>query len=150
MSRRRVSKRPCRICGKWFQVDPREGDRQRVCISPQCQRERHRRSCSDWHHQNPGYDADLRLRRRLHLCPPPPFTPPVDPFGLSPLRKVNLEAARDAVGQQVVIVVEVASKVLWEGVRDAVRAELIAGQAVTRRLPPEPLRDDMVSARPPS
>lgn len=145
MSRRRVRK-PCRICGKWFRVDARQGDRQRVCSSPECQRERHRRSCSNWHCRNPGYDADLRLWRRLHLCPPPPSTPPVDPFGVSPLRKVNLEAARDVVGQQVVIVVEVASKVLWEGVRDAVRAELTTRQAVARRLPPEALRDAMVSA----
>lgn len=142
-------KRPCRICGKWFRVDPREGARQRVCSSATCQRERHRRACRDWHRRNLGYDADLRRRRRLQLCPVPPAAPPVDPFGVSPLRKVHLEAARDAVGQEVVVVVEVAGQVLWEGVRDAVRAQLIAGQAVARRLPPEVLRDDMVSAAAP-
>jgi len=145
MSRKRV-RRPCGICGKWFRVNPRQGDRQRVCSSPECQRERHRRNCKDWHGRNPGYDADLRLRQRLYLCPPPPSMPPVDPFGTSPLRKVNLEAARDAVGQQVVVLVEVASKVLWQEVRDAVRAEVIVGQVIARRLPPDPVRDAIASA----
>lgn len=113
MSRTSSGKRPCRICGKWFRVDPREGDRQHVCSSRPCQRERHRRACCDWHRRNPGYDRGTRLRRRLHLCPPPPSTPPVDPFGASPLRKVNLEAARDAVGQEVIVVVEFAGQVLY-------------------------------------
>lgn len=40
-----TSKRPCQICRCWFEPDPREGNRQRVCSRDTCQRERHRRNC---------------------------------------------------------------------------------------------------------
>ena len=60
-----MRKRPCKICRKWFLPNPRAGDRQRTCSEPACQRERHRRACSDWHRRNPDYDRESRLRARL-------------------------------------------------------------------------------------
>jgi hypothetical protein len=145
MPRTSPRKRPCRICGKWFRPDPREGTRQRACRRPPCQRERHRRACAAWHRVNPGYDREARLRRRLTLFPPP-SPKPVDPLGASPMGRLNLEAARDAVGLEVTVVLEVAGQVIWEGVRDAVRTQLVGTKDVSRRLPPGPTRDDMAKA----
>ena len=142
MPRKGPRKRPCRVCGKWFRPDAREGDRQRACSAPECQRERHSRAYAAWHDRNPDYDRETRLRRRLTLCPPP-ARKSVDPLGVSPMHRLDLAAARDAVGLEVAVVVEVAGQVLWEGMRDAVRGQLVVSKEVSRRLPPGSARDNM-------
>lgn len=135
--------RPCRICRKWFRREARSGDRQRVCGAASCQRERHRRACAEWHGRNPDYDREDRLRRRLRVLPPSPAAS-LDPLATSPMARLNLDAARDAVGLELIVVVEVVGQVLWQGVRDVVRSQRIAQEAVSRRLPPGPPRDGMV------
>ena len=63
--RARPRKRPCRICGKWFEPDPRVGDRQRTCGRPECQRKWHRKTDAAWRRRNPDYDREGRFRERL-------------------------------------------------------------------------------------
>jgi hypothetical protein len=110
--------RPCRICRHWFLPHPRAGNRQTVCSSPACQRERHRRSCAQWHSRNPDYDREERLRRKL--CKDTPATTvPADPV---PVR-IDRAAARDAVGVEVTVVIEETAKVLVDWARDAVMAQ---------------------------
>lgn len=60
-----VKPRPCRVCRKWFRPDAKVGDRQRVCGSPACQRELHRRNCVGWHRRNPGLEKETRFEERL-------------------------------------------------------------------------------------
>jgi hypothetical protein len=117
-----ASKRPCKICRKWFQPDPRAGPRQRTCSRPQCQRERHRRSCASWHHCNPDYDRETRLRGRLAQTRPK--------SGESDL--VSWPAARDAVGLEVLILLEEFRQLLVDFVRDAVarQAMVFKGKSV--------------------
>ena len=117
-----AQKRPCRICKRWFQPHPRAKDRQRVCSSPSCQRERHRRACRGWHRGNAGYDREDRLRRRLR----------VEEVGggakanaMDPLGRVDWRAARDAVGLEVAVAIEETAKVLWAGTRDAVMRQQV-------------------------
>ena len=45
----------CEVCGKTFTPDRRVGDRQRVCRTLSCQRERKRRAQKRWSEQNPTY-----------------------------------------------------------------------------------------------
>lgn len=40
--KRSGTKRPCRICKKWFFPNPRLGDRQKTCGTPECQRQWHK------------------------------------------------------------------------------------------------------------
>jgi hypothetical protein len=136
-------KRPCSICKTWFRRDPREGSRQRVCSSPSCQRERHRRACAAWHRRNPGYDREDRLRRRLRRRRDVPSAVS-DPLVLPPMRRMDWSAARDAVGLEVVVVLEEASQVLWEQVRDAVSSQRFVGQGVRKKVLGPAARDDMV------
>ncbi len=73
-------KRPCCLCGKWFQPHARVGVRQKVCSSPECQRERHRRNCASWRSRNPDYDRETRLRARVRPdAKAPSVRPAVDP-----------------------------------------------------------------------
>jgi hypothetical protein len=138
-------KQPCRICGRWYLPDPRARAWQRTCERATCRRERHRRSCASWHERNPDYDREERLRRRLRLCELP-ATRPVDPLAGSPLLRLNRQTARDAVGLEVIVVLEETGQVLWQGVRDAVRGQALAGHAVSRRVPLPSCRDDIARA----
>src|SRR5260370_27558039 len=71
---RTLSKRPCRICRRWFRPDPRIGARQRACRSPSCQKARHQRAQAKWCAQNPDYFIARRIQARsLSKQPPEPL-----------------------------------------------------------------------------
>lgn len=128
-------KRPCGICRRWFLPSARAGKRQKVCSDRACQRERHRRSSRDWHLDNPGYDREDRLRSKLVKAVEVPLTA-ADPL---PVR-IDAEAARDAVGMEVAVVIEEMGRVLTDWMRDAVLAQ-------TTRITMESPKHAPVSAR---
>ncbi|MCA9637638.1 MAG: hypothetical protein KC420_16545, partial [Myxococcales bacterium] len=66
-------RRPCRICRRWFDPHPRAGS------APECQRERHRRSCAELRRKKPDAGRERRLRRRLRA-------PPIEDSGSGPGR----------------------------------------------------------------
>ena len=112
-------KRPCRVCRRWFLPSPRAGSRQTVCSDPECQRERHRRSCSAWRRENPDSDRDRRLRERpvrdaggRKLC-----------LDEDPMRGLVLDAVRDVVQLEVLVLIEESAGVLARWCRDAVRSQ---------------------------
>ena len=59
-----MKKRPCAICRKWFEPDPRVGDRQRVCSDPECQRKRQAQNQAAWLARQPGYFLARRIAER--------------------------------------------------------------------------------------
>ncbi len=135
-----VRKRPCAICRKWFEPHPRAGPRQRTCSRPECQRERHRRSCRSWHARNPDYDRETRLRARVAEGRPQTAE---DEFLCWP-------AARDAVSLEVLVVMEEIRRLLVSFVRDAVARQVFAVKGKTGRLPPPPRETaSTLPARPP-
>lgn len=109
-------KKPCKICRRWFWPNRRVGGRQRTCSRPECQAERHRRNCQDWHRRNPDYDREGRLRGRL-----------IRESGegaigalRDPLRQINEKAARDAVGMEIYVFIEEIFRLLLGAARDLV------------------------------
>ena len=130
-------KRPCRICRRWFRPHPRTGDRQRVCGDLACQRERHRRACGRWRCRNPDYDREDRLRRRLR-----------EADAKARGAGLNWSAARDAVGLEVVVVIEEASRDLQSWARDAVLAQPIGKASVSARHARVGPRDAIASGGP--
>jgi hypothetical protein len=115
-----AKKRPCSICRRWFQPNPRTGARQRVCGSDECQRERHRRACKSWHQENPDYDRERRLRDRVVV---EEETIARDSIAALPSHRLRWSAVRDAVGLEVAVVIEESSKVIEKWARDAVRPQ---------------------------
>ena len=107
--------RPCSVCRKRFEPDPRAAKHAKTC-SPACRQELHRRRCLSWHARHPDYDREQRLRGRV--VPAREGAPPA-----APLDEVDWSAARDAVGLEVQVVVEEVVKVLARGARDAVRSK---------------------------
>ena len=132
-------KRPCRVCRRWFLPDPRAGDRQRTCSDPECQRERHRRACADWHRRNPDYDREDRLRRRLRREPEEAG----QAGSCGPLDQIDWEAARDAVGLQGSVLAEEIGEVLVSWARDAVSGKPAGFTEENRKVPLLSPRDDM-------
>jgi hypothetical protein len=63
-------KRPCRFCRRWFQPDPRVGNKQYACSADACQHARQRGNERAWHERHPGYfrgrEAAHRAWRRAH------------------------------------------------------------------------------------
>ncbi len=121
-----VRKRPCRVCRKWFAPSPRAGGRQRTCGRDECQRERHRRACAQWHERHPDYDRESRLRERVRV-----EVVRGEPLARDPMAEVAWDAARDAVGMEAAVIVEETGKVLALWTRDAVRAQ---AAEITRKL----------------
>jgi hypothetical protein len=129
-------KRPCRICRRWFDPHPRAGDRQRVCGSADCQRERHRRACRAWREREGEADRRHRLEQRLRADP--------QDSG-SGAGKVRWAVVRDAVGLEVAVILEELHRLLEDVVRDAVRRQVAGIAEESHRQSALGRRDDMVS-----
>ena len=87
-------KRPCRICRRWFYPDPRAGDRQRACSTPDCQTARRQKTQANWRAENPGYAAAYRIdQRHLQPNPDPPHVP-------APFDKLPWDLAKDQFGDK--------------------------------------------------
>jgi hypothetical protein len=106
-------KKPCRICRRWFEPHPRAGARQRACSN--CQSERHRRSCADWHAKNPGYDKKRRLRASARLDDAADADEPMD--------AVLWPVIEDAIGPAHRTVIEAIARLLLGITRDAVTSK---------------------------
>jgi hypothetical protein len=138
-------KRPCRECGKWFEPSKRAGKRQRSCGREECQQARHRRACSQWHERHPGYDRERRLRERVRR-----EAVVGAPLERDPLAEVVWDAARDAVGLEVAVIVEETGKVLAAWTRDAVHAQRVEINKHLAKVLPRVARDEIaVGAGPP-
>ena len=138
-------KRPCRECGKWFEPNKRAGKRQRSCGDDACQQARHRRACSQWHERHPDYDRERRLRERVRR-----ETVVGAPLERDPMAELVWDAARDAVGMEVAVIVEETGKVLVDWARDAVHAQHAEMTRQLAKVLPRGPRDEIaVGAGPP-
>jgi hypothetical protein len=133
-----IRSRPCRICRRWFQPHPRAGDRQRVCSAAECQKERHRRSCADWHRRHAGDERRERFRERI--------TETATACASSP--QLAWDVVRDAVGMEVSVVIEESSKVVENRARDAVSAEASVIMKELRRVARHQRRDEIAAGGP--
>jgi len=117
-----------------------------VCERDECQRERHRRACARWRARNADYDREERLRQKLQRGDDGHRgTLVADPL---PVR-IDLSAARDAVGLEVFVFVEETAKVLTDWARDAVVAQSLGITKQSAKVPPSEARDAMGEGRRP-
>lgn len=133
-------KRPCRICRRWFLPAPRAGNRQYACSSPDCQRERHRRSCARWRSAERDAEHEHTLAQRLRApvaelialsAPAPTHVAVHAPPGESPAPAPSSKRAattgarqlRDAVGMELCVVLRIFAEHLLRLPRDAVATQ---------------------------
>jgi len=136
-------KKPCRVCRRWYRPDPRVGERQKTCGSPQCQREWNRRLSQARRAREPYLEREDRLRDRLQRVEG------VEVGGL-PQRALNQEAARQAIGTEALVVIDEHCRVVLERVRHEYPVQLPVSQGKSGRLLPGGARHEMGIGRAPS
>jgi hypothetical protein len=142
-------KRPCRICKKWFSPDPRLGDRQKTCGTPECQRQWHIRKCAEWNLKNRFCARESYLRGRLEFlassshspssqspsqASPPPLNP--SPQRVSPL-DYPPKVVQEVIGAQQLVIIEYIVRLLLRRVQEVIKPQLPGMQADFGLLPPE-------------
>jgi hypothetical protein len=129
----KVRKKPCRVCRRWFQPDPRVGDRQRACGKPECQTARRRRTQADWRKRNPEYALAWRLDQRSAQEPPP------EPLRLpTPLEQLPWSVAKDQFSPQGVDFLGVMSALILRAAKDEIRSYLPDLAGLPSRVPAPP------------
>ena len=130
---RKVRKKPCRICRRWFQPDARVGDRQRACGQPECQTARRQKTQAAWRKRNPDYGIAWRLDQRAAQTPPPePLRFP------APLNQLPWEFAKDQFGAQGADFIGVMSALILRAAKDQIRPYLPDPKGLPSRLPISP------------
>ena len=146
--KRSGTKRPCRICKKWFLPNPRVDDRQKTCGTPECQRQWHIRKCAEWNLKNRHLARESYIRDRLEslapvsdlpaslpqTSPPPPLKP--SPQRVSPL-DYPLKVVQEVIGAQRLVIIEYIVRLLLRRVQEVIKPQLPGMQADFGLLPPE-------------
>ena len=133
--------RPCLVCSQVFTPHPRAGDRQKTCSSAECQRERHRRNCEDWHHRNEGYDRARRATAQLATARRESRLARRGSPAPNPVSEIPWDVVRDSVGLEAQGVMREIGQFLVEWVRDAVKREMDTLREELARIGSPALRD---------
>ena len=128
-----LTKRPCRICRRWFVPDRRVGCRQRACAAPACQIARRAQTQASWRRRNPDYFIAHRVQRRRvqaeHTVVLPLVLPP-------PLSQLPWDLAQDTFGVVGTDFLGHLGRVLLGAVQDQKTGQVIEAIGETGRLPP--------------
>ena len=128
-----LTKRPCRICRRWFVPNRRVGRRQRACSAPACQIARRAKTQASWRRRNPDYFIAHRLQRRRvtaeHAAVLPLVLPP-------PLSQLHWDLAQDTFGVVGTDFLGHLGRVLLRAVQDQKTRQVREPVGETSRLPP--------------
>ncbi len=118
-----MKKRPCSCCRKWFDPDPRVGERQRACSAEECQRERRAQTQAAWRAGRPDYSYERLLAERVvdqrkakRDLEPLPVRRPLD--------RLPWQHAVDEMGFKAADFLGVFGRVLVRSAKDEMRAQL--------------------------
>jgi len=129
----KVRKKPCTICRRWFQPDPRVGDRQRACGKPECQAVRRQKTQASWRRRNPDYAIAWRLDQRAAQAPPP------EPLRLpAPLDQLPWDVAKDQFSPQGADFLGVMSALILRAAKDQIHPYVLDPEGLPSRLPVPP------------
>lgn len=139
-------RRPCRICKRWFEVDPRVGARHRTCGEASCRAAQNRRACKKWRKEHPDHVVAQRLRKRLPAEP----APTAAEVSANPLRQFDAEVVRHVIGVEMRVLLEELVKVLLRVVRHEIPLRMPEPPARSAKvLPPEPRHETDRARGPP-
>lgn len=114
---------PCSVCGEPFTPSPRAGKRQKTCSRPDCQKERHRLNCVDWHRRHPDYDRKRRLADRVERETTRARPTQGRLLHQDPISQLAWETLRDLVPLELRVVLEELLKSVIQWARDLVDQE---------------------------
>ena len=128
-----LTKRPRRICRRWFVPDRRVGCRQRACSAPTCQIARRAKTQASWRHRNPDYFIAHRVQRRRVTAEHADVLPLVLP---SPLSQLPWDLAQDTFGVVGTDFLGHLGRVLLGAMQDQKAGQVLEPIGASGRLPP--------------
>jgi len=134
------SKRPCRICRRWFYPDRRVGGRQLACSERGCQRERRARTQASWRRRNPDYFTARRLQQRGLKAEEGSRLEPLRLAG--PLSRLPWDIAEDEFGAVGSDFIAQLGRVLLRAGQDERRAQIRANIGKIGPLPLQAAQDE--------
>ena len=132
-----VRKRPCSICGAWFQPDARVGDRQHACTDPECQHGRRRRKQAQWRRRNPDYFVARRWSAATEAKVAEPARAP------PPLEQIPWDVVQSQMSSQPAVILGLFGRVLLIHVQSQMRAQVSVITGESPRLPPRRAQSQM-------
>ncbi|MEA3486424.1 MAG: hypothetical protein U9R20_02080 [Thermodesulfobacteriota bacterium] len=133
--KRKIRKKPCRICGKWFSPNPRVGDRQMTCGAKDCQRKWHTKKCSEWNKTHPEYFQEIYLTKKLA---DDPDNSKIEAHSAgSPVKSSKLprKVIQEVIGTQHLIIIEYINRLLLKSFQEVISRQLLEIITKQDRLP---------------
>jgi hypothetical protein len=124
-----LSKRPCRVCKRWFKPDARLGDRQKTCGDAACKREWHRRKCAEWNEKNSEYAKANVLHRKIEAA-----KKPASSGGSRSL--LPLGYAKEVIEIQLAVMLEYLGQQLLRRLQEVIKRQAAVNKRQSGRLPP--------------
>jgi hypothetical protein len=124
-----LSKRPCRVCKRWFKPDARLGDRQKTCGDAACKREWHRRKCAEWNEKNSEYAKANVLHRKIEAA-----KKPASSGGSRSL--LPLGYAKEVIEIQLAVMLEYLGQQLLRRLQEVIKRQAAVNKRQSVRLPP--------------
>lgn len=119
---RKTKKRPCAICRRWFQPNPRVAHSQKTC-GPDCSKVLTQRRQAAWRSQNPDYDQDRRLRAKVRQAEQPGATLAVIPHS-EPSARLPWSLVQTAFGAERAVILAFALRLHQQGSQTAFRVKI--------------------------
>jgi hypothetical protein len=130
-----LTKRPCRICRRWFVPDRRVGGRQRACSAPACQIARRVKTQASWRRRNPDYFIAHRIHHR-RLSADDTSTAVLPLVLPPPLSQLPWDLAQEEFGAAGTDFLGHLGRVLLGAVQDQKTGQVLEPTGETGRLPP--------------
>jgi len=142
-------KRPCSVCGKWFEPNPRKRGCQRTCGNPVCRKTQRSRTQRGWRGRNPlaritweldqlTDDIEQMQIEHNHL----------EPHKTAPAMKVHHGSAKDAFVVERPVLMELLARLLPKTAKDAIRSEVLVVHHESGRLLTKTPKDAMDGLEP--
>ena len=140
MSKTPTRKRPCRICRRWFLADPRLKERQMTCGQVECQRQWHKKKCTEWNKKNTDYFKTNYLQKKIDTATQcrgdPEASMPAKHLDKVPASRMNtgmpLEYVKEVIGVPLVIIHEYLAQQLDQRWRQTIHVHHFSNTGIDR------------------
>ena len=134
---KKCKKRPCRICRRWFQPNPKLKDRQMTCGDPECRRAWHRKTCQEWNRKNRDYFRANYLQKKLAAAQPDESSKSRTRESSKRLLKsgLPLQFVQEVIGLQHSIIIEYLAQLLTRRFQEVLSSQVLVNARKVRQLP---------------
>ena len=131
----KCSKRPCRICRRWFLPNPRLKDRQKTCGEVECKKEWHRKQCNAWNKNHSNYFRANYLQKKLDSVSVSGISPKSSTHKPPLKSKLPLDVVQEVISIQHVVIIEYFGQLLFRRFQEVIKGHVVVNTMNLGRLP---------------